>query len=262
MPIEAIHITENNLSIAWAKAFLASMRHPELSPLTITVTGLDNDDIPEYAPIRSELDDSLNSHSLRSCHTVANTIFPKSLWNPKRGAQLLFDRYNHSCKQIRKCKDNCHGIYFERMISYGIDYGPPTNQLAFIIETYAEKNNHRRSALYASILDPKIDEKHQKQRGFPCLQQVGFVPLQQKYLNVVGFYPKEHIYDRGYGNYLGLCRLGQFMAHEMGLDLYQMTCFVGVASVGKINKTAMRDLENKIRMYVEQYESDMRGQDA
>jgi thymidylate synthase len=148
------------------------------------------------------------------------------------------------------------------MVSYGIDYGEPTNQLEFIIETYTEKNNHRRSALYASILDPKVDAKHQRQRGFPCLQQVGFVPLQQEYLNVVGFYPKEHIYDRGYGNYLGLCRLGQFMAHEMGLELFQMTCFVGVASVGKMNKTPLRDLENKMLMYIDQYESDARGQDA
>lgn len=260
MPVEAIHIIENNLSIAWAKAFLASMRHPELSPLTITVTGLSNNDIPEYAPIRSELDDSLKSHSLRSCQTVANTIFPKSMWNPARGAQLLFDRYNRSRNQIRKCKDNCHGIYFERMISYGVDYSSPTNQLAFIIETYTEKNNHRRSALYASILDPKADEKHQRQRGFPCLQQVGFVPVRKNYLNVVGFYPKEHIYDRGYGNYLGLCRLGQFMAYEMGLELDQMTCLVGVASVGKITKTPLRPLENRMQTYVEQYESNMRGQ--
>ena len=32
---------------------------------------------------------------------------------------------------------------------------------------------------------------------------------------------------RGYGNYLGLCNLGQFMAKETGLPLARVNCFVG-----------------------------------
>jgi hypothetical protein len=255
------HIKEENLSIAWAKAFLAVMRHSEISPMTITVTGLSNEKIPENFEIRNELDDSLNNNSLPSCHTVANTIFPKSLWNAQRDATFLFNRYMRCRKHIRRCRPNRNGVYFDRLIAYGADYENPVNQLEYVINTYREKRNHRRSALYASVLDPKCDAKHQRRRGFPCLQQVGFVPMAQKFLNVVGFYPMEYIYDRGYGNYLGLCRLGQFMAREMGLILVQMTCFVGVGKYGgsqKIKKTQLRHLEGMINEYVSQHNTNER----
>ena len=248
-----IHINEVNLSITWAKAFLSVMQHPEISPLTITITGLNDGFIKEDPNIRSLVDASLSETGHSSCETVAGTIFPMSLWNPQKNAEFLFYRYMRCRKQIRKCHHNCNGVYFDRLIAYGIDYGEPVNQLDYIIKTYTEKGNHRRSALYASILDPKRDAKHQRQRGFPCLQQVGFVPMEHNLLNVVGFYPTEYIYDRGYGNYLGLCRLGQFMAKEMGLTLAQMTCFVGVGKYGnqqRITKSQLRDLEGAISKYV------------
>jgi len=247
------HIKEDNLSIAWAKAFLATMKYPEISPMTITVTGLSNESIPECSEIRNELDRFLTDNSLRSCHTVANTIFPKSFWNPQRDANFLFGRYKRCRKQIRKCPSNRNGVYFDRLTAYGIDYGKPVKQLEYIIQTYT-KGNHRRSALQASIYDPTCDATDQRRRGFPCLQQVGFSRIGKSGLCVTGYYPKEHIFDRGYGNYLGLCRLGQFMATEMGLELAQMTCFVGVACVGNLAKTPLRNLEKNIKAHIEEYE--------
>lgn len=249
-----IHIYEDNLSIAWAKAFVAAMEHPEISPITITVTGLSNDCIPEYEEIRKEVDGRLAINSLKPCHTVANTIFPESLWNRNKDRALLYERYLRGLKQIRKCKGNCNGIYFERLIAYGEN---KRNQLEYIIETY-KKGNHRRSALQASIFDPTSDATHQPQRGFPCLQQVGLARIGKSGLCITGYYPKEHILDRGYGNYLGLCRLGQFMATEMGLELAQMTCFVGVACVGNSAKTPLRDLEKNMKSHIEKYEK-LRG---
>jgi hypothetical protein len=252
----AEHITEANLSIAWAKAFLASMKHPEISPMSVTANGLSNDNIPECDVIRKGLDKSLEDNSLRSCHTVANTIFPVRLWNRNRERNLLYQRYLRCQSQIHSDRANCNGVYFERLISYG----KGTNQLEYIIQTYLN-GNHRRSALQASIYDPTCDATNQRQRGFPCLQQVGFSRIKESGLCITGYYPKEYIYDRGYGNYLGLCRLGQFVAKEIGLQLTQMTCFVGVASVGKTNKATLRALENSIQIYVDQYETRMRGQD-
>jgi len=249
------HINEENLSIAWAKAFIATMKYPEISPMTITVTGLGNENIPECSEIRNELDRFLTDNLLRSCHTVANTIFPITLWNRNKERGLLYQRYLRSLSQIHSDKANCHGVYFERLIAYGNG----TNQLEYIIQTYI-KGNHRRSALQASIYDPTCDAKDQRQRGFPCLQQVGFARMSKSGLSVTGYYPKEYIFDRGYGNYLGLCRLGQFMATEMGLELAKMTCFVGVAVVGIMNKTPLRDLENRIERYISEYETRMRGQ--
>ena len=104
------------------------------------------------------------------------------------------------------------------------------------------------------------DATNQRRRGFPCLQQVGFSRIGKSGLCITGYYPKEYIFDRGYGNYLGLCRLGQFMATGMGLELAQMTCFVGVASVGTMRKAPLKSFEHKLETIISEYEARIRGQ--
>jgi hypothetical protein len=51
------------------------------------------------------------------------------------------------------------------------------------------------------------------------------------------FYATQQIVHKGYGNYLGLCRLGAFMAHEMGRRFVRLNVFVGVAKMDKIRKS-------------------------
>jgi len=42
----------------------------------------------------------------------------------------------------------------------------------------------------------------------------------------------QYLFERAYGNYLGLKRLGEFMAHEMSLRLERVIC---IAAVGKLD---------------------------
>ncbi len=42
----------------------------------------------------------------------------------------------------------------------------------------------------------------------------------------------QYLFERAYGNYLGLKRLGDFMAHEMSLTLERVVC---IAAVGKLD---------------------------
>ena len=115
--------------------------------------------------------------------------------------------------------------YFNRLINFG-EVDNPINQLEFIINTWSRKN-HRHSALQAAIFDPKIDHSHQRQLGFPCLQHVVF-----HYdgvngcngLSIIGFYANQLLFEKAYGNYLGLFRLGKFMASEMKLKLVRVIC--------------------------------------
>ena len=69
---------------------------------------------------------------------------------------------------------------------------------------------------------------------------------------MTGFYATQHIVEKAYGNYLGLCRLGQFMAHEMGLRLDRMTC---IATPGKRErpKSHLRALAETVRVVLEQF---------
>jgi hypothetical protein len=43
-------------------------------------------------------------------------------------------------------------------------------------------------------------------------------------MKVVALYANQLLIEKAYGNYLGLYRLGKFMAGEMGLTLKRVTC--------------------------------------
>jgi hypothetical protein len=238
-------IEEENLSHAWAEAFLHIIDNPgkEISPLVVSITGF-NDGIPNEdidIDIRQSLDKCLADNGEQTIHTVANTIFPYSLWRrSKYQRHELFERYLKflpRAKVIKHCKQkNRRGLYFERLIAFGS--GPcDGNQLEYIISEYRARPGVRRSMFQASIFDPGRDHVRNAQLPFPCLQHVSFVP-QGETLTLNAFYATQQIFNKAYGNYLGLCRLGNFMAHEMGLTFSRMNCFIGVAKLDNITKTS------------------------
>lgn len=243
------YVTNSNLSEAWLEVFrqLTEPGVEKISPLVVAITGIINGQAAEDYTIRRELDATLEERDESVCQTVAGTIFPNSLWNKKMSREILFNRYMHILPRVRKVRANMYGVYFERLIAFGAREGKgPVNQLEHIIQTYA-RENHRHSALQAAIFDPHHDHSHQRQRGFPCLQQVAFdANYRTKELAVIGFYAKQYIFEKAYGNYLGLCALGKFMAHEMGLELKQVTCIASVAELGRISKTEARNFLQKL----------------
>ena len=156
-----------------------SFESNEIAPLVVVIEGLDNGDPPEIPAIRNALDDGLRAEGKgQSCRQVASTIFPVSLWNLQRPRADLYQRYLGIVHRIRKHRGNRHGVYFQRLIAFGADIEEEedVNQLEHIITTW-RRGNHRRSALQASLVDPRLDHTHQRQRGFPCLQQVAFAPV-------------------------------------------------------------------------------------
>ena len=242
-------VKERNLSVAWGRAFLEVYDAGEIAPLVVVVTDLDGQAPPETLAIRSALDDMLATDDNSPCHTTANTIFPIGMWNPEAGREELFHRYLRMYPGLRRLhSSNKYGLYFQRLIAFGCDkegrHG--LNQLEHILSTWT-RGNRRRTALQASLFDPNADHTDQRLRGFPCLQQVAFGPTKSGGLAVTGFYATQYIVERAYGNYLGLCRLGQFMAHEMGLKLERMTC---IATPAKRNgaKYRLRSLVEQVRL--------------
>lgn len=154
---------------------------------------------------------------------------------------------------VARCRANNKGVYFRRLTAYTpLDQPksrPPINQLEHIIETY-KSGNHRHSALQASIFDPTRDHTNSRQRGFPCLQQVAF-GVSDDTLEVTGFYALQHHVPKAYGNYLGLCWLGRFMAKQMALRLAQITCIASSLKLGDgYSKTALTPLKNALEQMV------------
>ncbi len=250
-------VEERNLSIAWGKAFLNVFESKEIAPLVVVIEGLQNADPPEVPAIRSALDAALGAEDRQlSCLEVANTIFPASLWNPEHPRTDLYRRYLSIIHRVRRRRGNRYGVYFQRLIAFGSDSESEedVNQLEHIIGTWSG-GNRRRSALQASLVDPRVDHTDQRQRGFPCLQQVAFAPIGKGGLAVTGFYAKQHMYERAYGNYLGLCRLGRFMAHEMGLTLSQIVCIATPAARDR-SKRDLAGLARQVESALVKYEDE------
>jgi hypothetical protein len=228
-----LSVEETNLSYAWAQTFLAAAApgEGEILPLIVTITGfIDNQPI-ETPSIRQALDQALLDKKQFVCETVASTIFPQSLWNPSAGREQLFQRYTHLLPGLRKLEPGSrYGLYFERLIAFGPEH-EKINQLDHIIRTY-QGGNHRRSALQASVFDPAVDHTNQPRNGE---------------LAVTAFYAVQYLFEKAYGNYLGLCRLGRFIAQELKLRFTRLTCIAGVAKLGNTTKRDIRGLCQKLK---------------
>lgn len=217
----------NNLSslmIDLYKLFANERSTKEIHGLSIKLTGFDDEgNISEDDNIRQIIDNTLVNNGMQPIKTVANTIFPLNLWNPTLERNVLYERYNKIYPQLKKCPANKYGLYFERMINYDQQ---GFNQIENIINFYST-GNLRRSAYQVSIWDPIRDQKNVRMRGFPCLQHL-VVSCVQKRITLIAFYATQFIFERGYGNFLGLCNLAKFLRKELGLPVESLMCYVGV----------------------------------
>ena len=234
-------INDNNLGRAWSRLLLMILESggTEIAPLTLSLTGFSEKGmVPEDVTVRQALDQLLEGKARPKIDTVAFTIFPQRLWVMSRGdRRRLFALYRATVRRWKAMnkKANGRGLYFERLVDYG--RGPVDgNQLEWILSQYNSRKGVRRSLLQATTFDPDRDHVASAQLGFPCLQQVSFEPTSAG-LVVNAFYATQQIFDKAYGNYLGLVQLGAFMAHEMGMALARLNVMVGVAKLERIAKS-------------------------
>ena len=253
----------DNISELWAQAFLTLMA-PGASPrpLLLSLTGMVDSVPQEIAQIRTAVDEHLRKTGNLSCKITANTIFPYERWRRNHAAprSALYDWYLNSFLPRAKARDskNCYGTYFERMIrSTGAGPGHENgristkNQLEHIITIWLNgiRKGHRprRSALQLVCFDPSKDHTRQPVRGFPCLQQVGFSYDVVDEISVTAYYPTQYIFDRAYGNYLGLCQLGEFVADAVDSEVVRFNCLILQPELGSSTKSALRPLETEVR---------------
>lgn len=254
-------ISENNLSVAWAKALLEAMKrsHSELAPLALSVGGFSGapaEDV-EISRIFDAARLNYRGKEVFSAAVSASTIFPWKFWrmNSSPDCAVLSARYLAEILPRLKARDpkNRFGTYFERMVNFGenITKGiPGKNQLKHIIDLWGKRakarSHPRHSAMIASCFDPQKDHGFQTMRGFPCLQQVSFGYDNSGGLSVSAYYPTQYIFDRAYGNYLGLGHLGQFMASQLGIKLVRLNVFVGRPELGSPGKRELKGVSDAL----------------
>lgn len=234
-------VTGGNLSAVWSEVFIHIIDHPgtQIAPLVLSITGFDERGVAaEDADVRCALDTALALEDQYSTEDVAYTIFPQRLWTMSRGdRKTLFKFYRMAFPAYRAANRslNRKGLYFERLVNYG--RGPKDgNQLEWILSQYEGRHAVRKSMLQASVFDPEHDHVPDAQISFPCLQQVSFVPSPAG-LVVNAFYATQQVFNKAYGNYLGLAQLGAFMAHEMKIPLVRVNVMAGIEKLDKIGKT-------------------------
>lgn len=235
---------EPSLATAWARSFLEMSRSPgrELSPFLVSIAADANGQPVEDLDMRHALDACLEESVQQPVDTVAKTIFPQAMWRRAAGdRQKLYKSYLESLTDFVSMAPtlNNHGLYFARLIGYGTNpkNGEPEahlkglleqggNQIEFIIN--ACKPKAMRMALQASVYDPVRDQTDARQ-GFPCLQHIAFVPdFTRQTLSLNAFYAMQLLFVKAYGNWLGLMRLGAFVANQTNLRFERLNCFTGI----------------------------------
>jgi thymidylate synthase len=233
-------IQETNLSRAWCAALeqIVKSNGHEITPLVVTLA-----DYEESDTARQAVDFFLKRDKKGSIHTVSDTIFPSALYKLYKGnRQSLYDGYLDILPRIKAidASSNNRGTYFERLIAYD-GKSKKINQLDEIITSLKEKKVKRRSKFQAAIFDPSKDLKDDPYQRFPCLQHVTFFRTSNGGLVLNSFYAMQYLYEKGYGNWLGLINLGKFVADELGTELERFNCFIGVEKLN-ITKTKAKDI--------------------
>ena len=236
-------IDDTNLSNAWCRVLDHTIKNSgyEITPLIITLS-----DFNELEKIKSNLNISLINEGFDSIDTVSETIFPNSLYQiSNRNRTKLYKVYlNNVLPRITKIDTaNGRGTYFARLIAYddGVNK-KKINQLEIIISSLLDKTNNRRSKLQASIFDPTKDHVNGPYQKFPCLQHVTFYKSETEGLILNSFYAIQYLYQRAYGNWLGLINLGKFIANECNLEFERFNCFIGVEKLDHLKKEQAKKL--------------------
>lgn len=254
--------SETGLSAAWARAFLtglASVPH-ELTPFLVSIRMREGGLPAEDADLRDALDACLEHCGHLAVEKVAKSLFPQAVWQRCKGdRQELYKYYLEYLPDYvaMESNKNAHGTYFGRLIGFAVNprtgeresHLPKTlhhgnNQLEFIIEHCRKRT--RRAMLQASVFDPVRDQTGAALQGFPCLQQVSFVPdFRLNTLSLNAFYATQQLFVKAYGNWLGLCRLGAFVANETGLHFTTLNCFAGIQKMDERPKSG--DLLDRLK---------------
>lgn len=233
---QPVTIVADNLSLGWARVMLELTKPgvTRLTPLTLVVRGFEADGVAAEIPeIRSAVDAFLLAQGKKDTENVAWTIFPQRYWElAGRDREAFFDLFIESFQRVQEFnpRNNRRGSYFQRLVDLnGGGKGP--NQLKWMLHEYeAHPKARRTSKFQATTFDPDRDYTSAGQLEFPCLQQVSFT-FEDEAVHLNAFYATQQIARKGYGNYLGLTRLGAFMAREFGLRFEQLNVFVGAAKM-------------------------------
>lgn len=194
-------------------------------------------------PVVGEVDAFLRLKDVKPIETVANTIFPYSLYR-RHGAPAFFDRFtNNVLPKARRPGERWSGYYFERMINLPREGGgTPINQLVDITTRLRNPSVRARNKFELSIFDPARDVDDSPYGG-QCLSFGSFKLRkdgEQERLDLTVMYRNHFYVEKLLGNLIGLGRLMEFVATEGEVTVGELTVISTHATVDLPGKTPNR----------------------
>lgn len=212
-----VSIIQQNALEAWrdASSYLLSQRR-EAHALLVEIeqpTYFDQQWLIDYNPQRY----NANLNDLRK---VIRTIFPYILW---RQCETRTDLYQRYMRIYNASRNRSWGTYFQRLIDFKIQQrgGNGINQLENVIQKIISWPVRSKTALKMHISSPVLDVL--RPRNGPCLQYLQFHVGDT--LSMTAIYRNHDFTNKALGNYIGLGRLLDFVASEVGKAPGKLTCF-------------------------------------
>lgn len=215
---------------------------------------------------------------------VANTIFPKSLYQPREGDEPgaarrhLYDMIGKQ-RQFLARDSKWRPTYIDRFVTWPVqrltrkqvrsNQAPSLNQLEDnVVIPLCKEYGRRKDAnhMELSVLPlPEVGNvalhdpvRDRSWSGTPCLSHISFSLLQNR-LSLSALYRNHYYISKAYGNMIGLCDLLTFVSNETGFEMGEVLCLSTHADLyesGRFSQRFVRDLveecDRKIQASTEQ----------
>jgi hypothetical protein len=241
----ALFVEGGNVSSAWVEALdLLLAGDGEAVNLTVAIA----DPTTKVPAVRAVIDSFIEerrrarSKSLERVSTVANTIFPQSLYIERlgRGAEAHLYEMEERARGVNH-RRNPRGTYFQRLVAWPLG-GPgkgesvetfnQLDQAVTRLRRLRQQGKRRGNEFEIGLASPSdeavalpvvVPGRDRQVMGFPCLSHVS-LSLQKGVVHMTAIYRNHEFIKRGYGNYVGLGRLLRFVAQQSGWPVGELTC--------------------------------------
>lgn len=260
------YVQATNVSQAWLET-LEAARGARGGRQVHIATAI-SDPLAEVAEVRAVIDSFLSDRNEQSTETVAETIFPSSLyqdpgftWEPgidkgkeaalDAAAADLYDGYIDMLPMLMTINANNRGTYFSRMIHWPGNQAEGINQLALRIariRSLANNNTRTNNTLDIDVAADALEEDgnlpgvqlyavtDMRTRGFPCLTHVDLTLL-NGVLHCTAVYRHQYLVKKAYGNLVGLAALMQFLSQQTGCEVGELMVHATMADSEKHSGT-------------------------
>jgi thymidylate synthase len=230
--VSARSIDARNVAEGWIRACRALLgcRGAVANHLVVRMT----EPLPEDPAIREAANEFARASDVQDIAEVRNTIFPAELAADFSDPKELETEYLEEYELLRTWSKQ--GTYFGRILQYPHPKGPPTPQLQNLIaKLRASRTGTRWRATYQLNIYAEHKDADKKRGNFPCMAHVGFQlggdPSNPERLDCVSLYRNQDMLLKGYGNYLGLAQLQNYVAQTTGFEPGELTVIAGHATL-------------------------------